>query len=359
MINIHPPKKTSTYLQRLLRHTLILSLFLPLCSNALALTPVRFRVMSYNVENYFDCVDDTLKSDEEYLPGGMRGWNMRKYYNKQKNIASVIAAVGDWEIPAVVAFCEVESRQCLLDLTQKSALQAFNYDFIHYESPDFRGIDCALLYDKRQFTPLYNEAIKVQYSDGGRATRDILYVKGLAHKVDTVHLFVCHFSSRWGGTLETESRRVFTAQLVRNRADSIFTINPNANIVIMGDFNDTPSDKSMLHTLAAKSPSEYPHPSMLYNMMLYFEANNQGTHKFHDEWSCLDQFVISENLLDSASVIRTSQSDAHIFMSDFIMEDDAQFLDKKPKRSYVGFKYNGGFSDHLPIYIDLWVMKDE
>lgn len=337
------------------RIILIASLLLSI-SALLAQDAERFRVVWYNVENYFDAQDDSLKLDEEYLPGGMRGWSVTKYRKKQANIAKVITAVSGWENAAVIGLCEVENRYCMVGLAEYSPLKSLGYEIVHHESPDFRGIDVGMLYDPLQFKPLYDEAIPVNL-ETGKPTRDILYVKGLAHRTDTVHFFVCHFSSRWGGTLESEPRRVFTAAIVRSRVDSILAVNDKANIVIMGDFNDAPSDKSMSETLAARPLTAMPDASKLYNMMIHFEENNIGSHKYQQEWSCLDQIVVSENLLDKASNIRTSQEDTHIFSPDFLLEKDVKFLGEKPFRTYIGFKYHEGYSDHLPLYLDLWIKK--
>ncbi|MFZ4726179.1 MAG: endonuclease, partial [Paludibacter sp.] len=153
-----------------------------------------FKIMCYNVENYFDCVDDSLTDDAEYLPTGMRGWNNSKYQKKQANIGKVIVAIGGWEAPALVGFCEIESEKCLFDLTRYSGLKNLRYKYLHHESADARGVDVALLYQPSMFKPFHNEAIKIDFPQAPTSkTRDILFASGVIPTGDTLHVFVCHF----------------------------------------------------------------------------------------------------------------------------------------------------------------------
>jgi len=314
-----------------------------------------FKIMCYNVENYFDCVDDSLTDDREFLPGGMRGWNYNKYQTKQAHIAKVITAIGGWEPPALVGMCEIESEKCLVDLTLYSGLKNLQYKFLHHESPDARGIDVALLYQPAQFKPVHNEAIRINFPTAPNSkTRDILFATGIIPNRDTLHVFVCHFPSRLGGELESEEKRVFVASVVRTKVDSLFAANPKANIVIMGDFNDFPTNKSLLDKLNAKPLSDSISTRNLYNLMHNMHAEGKGTNKHEGDWGALDQMIVSGNLLQQAGRFFTKQSDAHIFNADFLLENDNTFLGKQPFRTYVGFKYQEGFSDHLPIYTDFW-----
>jgi endonuclease/exonuclease/phosphatase family metal-dependent hydrolase len=309
-----------------------------------------FRVMCYNVENYFDCVDDTLTRDEEYLPGGIRGWNYSRYVQKQFNIARVIAAVGGWEPPALVGLCEVESRKAMFDLVRGS-LKNLQYRFVHHESPDARGVDVALLFLPEYFELLYDEPLRVTFPDAPKATtRDILYVTGKVPTGDTLHVFVCHFPSRLGGELESAGRRNAAAGVLRNRIDEIFKMNADANVIVMGDFNDYPDNESMQLVLKAMSPEEPYQRSTLYNLMFPMHKAGTGTHKHEAEWGALDQIIVSANLLNRKGAFYATET--HIFNADFLLEDDAKHLGKKPFRTYTGMKYAGGFSDHLPIYTD-------
>ena len=155
----------------------IIVLVLTIILNAQNHEKRNFKIMCYNVENYFDCVDDSLTDDSEYLPNGLRGWNTSKYRKKQANIGKVIAAIGGWEAPALVGLCEIESEKCLLDLTLYSGLRCFKYKYLHHDSPDPRGVDVALLYQPGQFKPIHNEAVRINFPQAlASKTRDILFV---------------------------------------------------------------------------------------------------------------------------------------------------------------------------------------
>ncbi len=241
-----------------------------------------------------------------------------------------------------------------MDLTRYSPLKSFNYKFIHYDSPDTRGVDVALLYHPYQFFPLDHEAIRINFPEKNRTTRDILYVKGTTLSDDTLHIFLNHFPSRYGGELESEDRRVFVASVLRTKVDSIFSIHSNPNILIMGDFNDYPDNKSIVEVLRA-----YPLPGTLSNNELYnltygFHIKGKGTHKHTGEWGMLDQVIVSGNMVNPSNGFYTLQNDVYIFDADFLLETDEKYLGKKPFRTYSGMKYQGGYSDHLPIYIDFW-----
>ncbi len=334
--------------------TIILSSYVFYC-NAQSLQKNRFRIVSYNVENYFDCVDDSLTNDSEYLPGGIRGWNNEKYRTKQVNIAKVIAAIGGWDAPAIVGLCEIESRKGLIDLTTGFAMKNFGYKFIHYESPDARGVDVALLYRPDMFKPEYHEPIRINFQGEPNAkTRDILYVKGKAINAIDLHVFVCHFPSRLGGELESEDRRMFVASVLKNKTDSIFTAEAQANIIIMGDFNDYPTNKSMIEVLKALPPTSEKSDRELYNLLFPLHKSGKGSHKHEAEWGALDQIIVSGNLLNPTNNFYTLLSDIQIFEAPFLLLPDEKFLGKKPFRTYEGMKYIGGFADHLPVYTDFW-----
>lgn len=313
-----------------------------------------FKVMSYNVENYFDCVDDSLTQDEEYLPTGIRAWNIEKYRTKQNHISKVIASVGGWEPPALVALCEIESEKCLADLTKSSPLKNLRYKYVHYESPDARGVDVALLYQPEMFKPFRSQPIRINFPNSDSKTRDILYVAGKIPTGDTLNVFVCHFPSRLGGELESEDRRDFVASTLRTKVDSVFSTDKDANIIIMGDFNDYPTNESIEKTLKANELKDSTSTTELYNLAYALHEKGIGSHKHEAEWGMLDQIIVSGNLLKSENKISTSQKDMHVFDADFLLQDDEKFLGKVPFRTYNGMKYQGGYADHLPVYVDLW-----
>ncbi len=334
---------------------LFILLFTVINSEAQNLQKNRFRVVCYNVENYFDCIDDSLTNDSEYLPGGIRGWNYEKYRTKQVNIAKVLAAIGEWDAPAIVGLCEIESRKGMNDLIYSAAFKNFGYKFVHYESPDARGVDVTLLYRPEVFKPEHHRPVRIIFpQDPNAKTRDILYVKGKANDETDLHFFVCHFPSRLGGELESEDRRLFVVSVLKEKTDSIFAAETKANIVIMGDFNDYPTNKSMLEILKALPPNGNYSDKELYNLMFPIHTAGKGSHKHEGEWGALDQIIVSGNLLDLTNNFYTLPSDVQVFDAPFLLVPDEKFLGKKPFRTYEGMRYIGGFADHLPVFVDFW-----
>ncbi|MBP8945561.1 MAG: endonuclease [Paludibacteraceae bacterium] len=314
-----------------------------------------FKVVFYNTENFFDCFDDSLTNDAEFLPNGTRGWTFAKYKKKQNNIGKVITAIGGWDAPALVGLAEVENERCLIDLTRYSGLKNLHYKFLHFESPDPRGIDVVLLYQPQFFKPLISKPIPIHFSTSPQTkTRDILYAAGTIPTGDTLHVFVCHFPSRLGGELESENKRREVAAILRTEVDSIYLAHPHPYIVIMGDFNDYPTNKSLLKTLRALPPSDSIYSENLYNLMYPLHIKGKGSHKYNGEWGALDQFIVSGALLKAGEKFYTLPMDAHFFEADFLLEDDKTNLGKQPFRTYLGMKYQGGFSDHLPICLNFW-----
>lgn len=315
-----------------------------------------FRIVSYNVENYFDPFDDTLTNDDEFTPNGARHWTWEKYKDKQKKIYKVITAVGGWEMPEIVGFCEIENRFVIEDLLKSTPLKWRNYGLIHKESPDKRGIDVALIYRKDKFRVISQAFYEILFPwDISRKTRDILYVKGITDKNDTLHIFMNHWPSRLGGQSETDKNRQFVASILRSKVDSIFRTNGYANIIIMGDLNDEPDNTSIIDVLKAKTNFDHPIPGELYNLAWYLkEKKGMGSLKYQGQWVLIDQFIISGALLNTNNSIYTTVNNAHVFNADFLSEKDEAFVGVKPYRTFIGFKYNGGFSDHYPIYLDLF-----
>jgi len=318
------------------------------------------RIMFYNVENLFDYTHDSLKRDDDFLPDGIKRWDENKYWAKQKNIAQVITAVGGWEMPALVGLAEVENLHVLLTLTRYTQLKNTHYRIVHHPSPDWRGIDVALLYRPEKFKVLFDTAISIRFPfDTASRTRDILYVKGLLLGADTLHLVVTHWPSKYGGAFVTIPKRMWVARQIRKLSDSIMASNPMAKILIMGDLNDAPNEKSLTQGLRAVVPDTASSDS-LFNLMLPMQKAGQGSHFYKGptgaEWSILDQFIVSRPLYDSGSGIAIKNRQAHIFKAPFLLEkNDAGLM--VPNRSYIGMKYNGGYSDHLPIYLDLIILK--
>ena len=282
-------------------------------------------IISYNVENLFDCEHDSLKNDSSFLPDGMHHWTYYRYQTKLDRIAQVIVNISGWESAAMVGLCEVENARCLRDLCYR--LKRFHYKYIHYESADERGIDVALLYDSTKVKVLNSKPLHIPLKND--ATRDILYVEALVGKQDTLHAMVCHLPSQLGGVAATEGKRNTAKQVIQQQVDSILHAQANAQIVVMGDMNSEP-----MNDLRG-----------LNNQMMELAKVGQGTHKYQGIWSCLDQFYLSSALKNNANVI--------IFSPEWLLEEDTKYLDYQPKRTYVGYRYHDGYSDHLPVVLKI------
>lgn len=283
------------------------------------------RIVSYNVENLFDTKHDTLKNDSSFLPEGMHHWTYRRYQTKIDRIAQVLVNIGGWESVPLVGLCEVENARCLRNLCYK--LRRFHYKYVHYDSPDERGVDVALLYDSTRLSILNSRALSLSLD--GDATRDILYVSALYEQRDTVHVMMCHLPSQLGGASNTDWKRQRAKSLIQSQIDSIFLFQPSANIVVMGDMNTSAQDDL----------------TGMVNLMIPIQKMGQGTHKYQGIWTCLDQFYVSQSIATKAT--------ATIFSPWWLLEEDTKYLDYKPHRTYIGFRYNDGYSDHLPIVLHL------
>jgi predicted extracellular nuclease len=313
------------------------------------------RIVFYNVENLFDTQNDPLTRDDEYTPDGTRNWSEFRFREKVKKLGQVILSVGGWEAPEIVGVCEIENRYVLERLINESALKKTKYEIVHQDSKDGRGIDVALLYRPDKFEVLHKEFIFLKFPyDTTRKSRDILYVHGKAVDDIELHLFVNHWPSRFGGQLESEPGRIFAAETVKKKCEEILAKDPLANIIIMGDFNDEPMDKSIRHHLGARKDTIGIKDTELFNMM-YEKIGVAGTHKYQSHWGVLDQFIVSGALIKEKNNAFIKRHSANIFKAAFLLETDEVNMGYKPYRTFVGFKYHGGYSDHLPVFID--VMK--
>ena len=334
-----------------------------------------FRVMFYNVENLFDTKDDPLKNDDDFLPDGFMRWTPRKYREKLRDITRVITAVGEMQSPALVGLCEVENDSVLFDLTRESPLRAQEYKYIITRSPDERGINVALLYQRHQFKLLEFNEYEIRFNrPDQRPTRNILHAVGELVNGDTLDVLVCHFPSRSGGERETEPARIQSATLLKEKTDSIISVRTRPYCIIMGDFNDPPGSRSLLGTLQANRPwgqngrkvlEEHEVPekretpcrvNALYNLFFdYAKERECGTYKYQGRWEVIDQFIVSGSLLTEENSVHVKGLKAYIFDADFLLENDDKYYGKKPFRTSSGPRYLGGFSDHLPVYMDLTI----
>lgn len=314
----------------------------------------QFSILFYNVENLFDTKNDPETEDDEYTPKGERYWTNQKLNQKIQNISKVILSSAGWDLPALVALCEVENKYVLEKLRNDSPLKSKQYKIIHKESPDHRGTEVAVLYNPQQFNPItYNYFPLKDKNDVVIATREILYLAGIIGETDTLHVFVNHWPSRYSGMLETKADRMLAAQTLRQKVDALFELYSNPKIIIVGDFNDQPADESIQETLVAKKMGNEIDTKILYNLSYSWSSDNTGTLKFQSQWSVFDQIIVSGNLLNTKSGYSTNPENASIINQPFLFEKDEKYGGQKPKRTYYGYQYLGGFSDHLPILLRL------
>ena len=314
-----------------------------------------YNVAFYNVENLFNPQDDSLKNDDAFTPQGLYHWTYKKYVRKVNNIAKVLLAMGTWEPPDIIGLAEIEDDAVLRKLCYDSPLKEYKYRFVHYESPDRRGVDVALLYRSERVRILRSEAVPVVFPfDTTARNRDILYAVACFPNGDSLHLFVNHWTSRYGGYAPTIPKRNYYAAVVRAHADSILRVEPNANILITaGDFNDYLTDESIREVLRAGDIDNPEHRDRtLFDLMYRFlRMQNVGTHKHEDFWGCLDQIIVSPALLDTTRPLHIIGREAHIFKADFMVEPDEKYDGYKVYRTYSGPRYIGGYADHLPVYV--------
>ena len=311
------------------------------------------RVVFWNVENLYDTYDDTTKLDNEFTPGGTMRWNYKRFRTKLDHVAKTLLAAGQWEAPGIIGLCEVENRYVMNKLIYDSPLKSFGYRMIHHESPDLRGIDVALLYRTKVFRVLNSRPYRITFPfDTSARTREILLVQGQVLGHDTLNLLINHWPSRRGGYAASQPRRDFVAAVLRQIVDSLLAVNKHTGILVMGDFNDEPSSASIIKILHAVSPDSAITPASLVNLM-YPLAGRQGSHRYKGIWSLLDQFMISGNLIGAAGRLRYIPGSVKIFREGFLLKEDMKYFGSKPFRTYNGFRYEGGFSDHLPVCLDL------
>jgi predicted extracellular nuclease len=316
-----------------------LSIYIFLFSSIFLQAQTDFRIVFYNVENLFDTHNNTQVNDDEFTPDGSRHWSNYRYWQKIKKTSKTLKIIGGWEAPAIIGLAEIENDTVLKNLIYSDPLKSSNYGIIHRDSPDHRGIDVALLYRKDKFFPINYSFFPLKDEKGKIiSSREIVYTKGIIKGGDTLHILAVHFPSRYGGYKKSEPNRLNAVNILMSITDSLNNVFKDPNIVIMGDFNDTPSNKSIV--------------TLNENKNVNLLESNHGTHKYHGKWTKLDHFFVSNNLLKQENKMHVIGS-TNVFQKEFLLEDDKKYLGIKPFRTFIGFKYNGGFSDHLPVYIDI------
>ncbi len=291
-------------------------------------------VMFYNTENFFDPFDDSLTLDDEFTPDGLKHWSWKRFQQKANHLYKVFMAAGEWDPPDLIGLAEVENAWVLHYLTRETPFVKFDYGVIHYESPDKRGIDVALLYRKKHVSVLSSRAVPVYFPHHPqKKTRDILSVLLVAGS-DTLVCFVNHWPSRLGGYLESEPYRQVAAQVLLRAIDSVKDVEPDRKILVMGDFNDEPSDASVAMTCGRGN---------LTNMMKPANRKKEGTLYYDRRWWLFDQFLVSKEAVRLVREVR-------IFRPAFLLDQERGGI---PFRTYAGMRYTGGFSDHLPVLLKL------
>ena len=307
--------------------------------------------MFYNTENFFDSENDTTLNDDEYLKTAERRWSPLRFREKAERLAKVIIGAGKWNAPAIVGLCEIENREVLEYLCKTEPLSKYHYKIIHKDSPDPRGIDVALLYRPDVFHPLDYEAISVKNPENKAfRTRDILKVNGILFGCDTLALFVNHWPSRYGGLMETKKLRQIASNTLKQSIENTIQTEKSVKIVCMGDFNDTPTDESMQNLVGNGEYHTGSNPQLV-NLSKAWMTDVIQTIKSRYRWEVFDQFIVSDNFLKTESCSRVKA--AEIYKAQFLLEKDLKYGGLKPKRTYVGFRYNDGFSDHLPVVLRL------
>jgi len=318
-------------------------------------------VMFYNVENLFDTTDDTTKNDEEFLPEGDRRWTSVRYHRKLNAIARVVAAAGEWDLPSLIGLCEVENESVLRDLAYGTLLSAGNYGIVHRDSPDSRGIDMALLYRKDRFCVSEVRSWLPETENGIPVpTRNLLYVK-VTSGGEALHLLLCHLPSRRGGVLAASVLRERMVRLAAEKIDSVFYADQGrTSVIVMGDFNTAPSEPLILKLTSGasdSSPADEPSGSgktaRLVNLSAYLSGKGKGSYRYQGTWEMIDQVLVSPALTDSTGRWLAVPGSFRVVDAPFLLTDDETYPGTKPFPTYGGYRYSGGYSDHLPVVIRL------
>ncbi len=319
--------------------TLLLSVF------SLVSPAQETRVVFYNVENLFDTQNDTLTRDEEFLPGGEKHWTEERCFLKRVRIYQTMVALSMGEMPAVIGICEVENRQVVDRLLFDTPLHRLGYRALHRESPDMRGVDVAVLYRQDLFFPDSARWLDIGLPDG-ETTREVLAVSGKLWGEINVNIYVCHWPSRYGGAVTSAVKRKLAASRVASDVTTMMNDNPGANIIIMGDMNDEPTDPSLTALIRESG-------DRLINLSPRLAPGTTGTIKHKGEWAVFDQFLVSKGILIGEYGISLTANEMEIYDLGFLLEPDLTYTGLKPYRTYLGPQFHGGFSDHLPVGITL------
>ncbi len=307
----------------------------------------------YNLENFFDIYDNPFKNDDLFLPDAPKQWTKERYYTKLNHISEAINLLNDYGTPAIIGLTEVENKEVLNDLVSHSKLQHV-YGFVHHHSADARGIDVALLYNMRYFKLKAHKKLPIQFPEKPHfKSRDILYVKGEFANEDEVHIFVNHWPARREGIKKTKAYRMAAAHTLMKACRKIWVQKPMAKIILMGDFNDEATDDSISIGLSAKT-RKHLRQHDFYNLSWLPYKMRKGSSIFNNQWLLFDQILVSKGLKEAQTGICITEDRQQILNKKQIMIYDKNIHDYIPWRTYeTNDKYIGGYSDHLPIFVQL------
>lgn len=308
--------------------------------------------MFWNVENAFWPDDDVASEDDEFTPEGMRHWTTGRLRHKLLQLTRVMLAAGNGRAPMLVGLAEVEGDSVMHYWTHSTPLWDQHYEYVVTTGPDRRGIQTALLYQPGDFRLIESSGYEVILPEGTRPTRHILHAAGRVVSGDTVDVLVCHLPSRLGGARQSQPARDAAHRRVVQLADSLVSARQSAHLIIMGDMNDYPSARK------AWWGSSYQNLMLPLQKALRKHPSQIGSHKFQGEWGFLDQFIVNNAWADTVRQDNSASkgcmfSNPRVFAPDFVLIEDDSHLGHRPYRSYYGYQYEGGYSDHLPILLDL------
>ena len=305
----------------------------------------------WNIENLYDTLNDPLKDDDEFTPKGAKNWYGERYKKKLGKLSEIISTIGDEDGPEILGVCEVENKKVLEDLISTPLLVNKRYKIVHFDSPDRRGVDVALIYKSNYFKPLSSFSITVKdSSDTNFITRDILIVTGILSN-DTITFLVNHWPSRRGGG--SEDKRILASTIARSLVDSVLNLNPKAKLILLGDFNDDPTNKSIQTVLRGKPEKSIKSATDLFNPMFELFKKGVGTLAHQDSWSLFDQIIMTQALLNNENEkYFYKENSTGVAVKKEQIQEEGRFQGY-PLRTYSGNTFTNGYSDHFPVYIYL------
>ncbi len=354
---VSTPRIMYIHLSRKLLAIVLALLFTSSMMEAQTKKQVRLTVAFYNLENLFDTIDGE-NNDADFLPDGKNQWTPDKYKQKLHNMAYAISQIGSKRGPDILGICEIENRGVLEDLLKEPELADAGYEIVHFDSPDKRGIDCALFYRSRyyQLSDARPHPVRLKGEDYIK-TRDVLEVNGLLLG-EPVTFLVAHWPSRVGGEQVSLKRRLQAAEVMRSVTDSLLAADPKNKVILMGDFNDDPTSPSVVEGLRSKGTPEGLASTELYNPMAALYSSGRGTLAYRDVWNLFDNILVTPNLMAGPEDTLHLQADkasghyGYIYNADFLTQKTGHFKGY-PFRTFSSGRFQGGYSDHYPVYIYL------